>query len=76
MNKLAILAIIAMVLLSANAFRLQSRLGSNFEAKTETRDECESAVEQCKIALCQLCWNIDMCEAAIISDSRCVAPYV
>nr|AXL95187.1 Er-4 pheromone [Euplotes raikovi] len=73
MNKLAILAIIAMVLLSANAFRLQSRLGSNFEAKTETRDECESAVAQCEYSLCQACWNIPVCQAAV--KSSCPPPY-
>nr|CAA42982.1 preproEr-11 [Euplotes raikovi]CAA43481.1 preproEr-10 [Euplotes raikovi] len=47
MNKLAILAIIAMVLFSANAFRFQSRIRSNVEAKTETRDLCEQSALQC-----------------------------
>nr|AAA29124.1 Er-1 mem [Euplotes raikovi] len=51
MNKLAILAIIAMVLFSANAFRFQSSLRSNVEAKTG--DACEQAAIQCVESACE-----------------------
>nr|AXL95185.1 Er-8 pheromone [Euplotes raikovi] len=55
MNKLAILAIIAMVLLSANAFRFQSRLRSNVEASTRTQMTCVQAMESCEVAMCGVC---------------------
>nr|AXL95188.1 Er-6 pheromone [Euplotes raikovi] len=53
MNKLAILAIIAMVLFSANAFRFQSRFRSNVKTMVECNgDPCCEAGEQCSESGC------------------------